>query len=138
MGLPCIKAIARRHLPLRNVNALKSSLLEEWNFLQTVFNNIIASIKTCYDMCVRVKEGHVTFRIKFTGLNSFLDYSFIFWNLLVTRHCQFCCFILHLYIICSALNFFLLQLCAMMLCMILLKFIKLKLTVSEKSVILCM
>lgn len=54
------KANARRHPPSRDVNALKTSLLEEWNLMpKTVVNNIIAIMETRCDMCVRVKGGHI-------------------------------------------------------------------------------
>ncbi|GFU54905.1 transposable element Tcb2 transposase [Trichonephila clavipes] len=47
-------AIARRHPPPRDVNGLKTALLEEWSLIpQTVINNVISSLKTRCDMCVR-------------------------------------------------------------------------------------
>ncbi|GFV84312.1 transposable element Tcb2 transposase [Trichonephila clavipes] len=48
------RAIARRHPPPRDVNGLKTALLEEWSLIpQTVINNVISSLKTRCDMCVR-------------------------------------------------------------------------------------
>ncbi|GFV76057.1 transposable element Tcb2 transposase [Trichonephila clavipes] len=48
------RAIARRHPPPRDVNGLKTALLEEWSLIpQTVINNFISSLKTRCDMCVR-------------------------------------------------------------------------------------
>ncbi|GFX35687.1 transposable element Tcb2 transposase [Trichonephila clavipes] len=58
------RAIARRHPPPRDVNGLKTALLEEWSLIpQTVINNVISSLKTRCDMCVRVRE--IIFHIKF-------------------------------------------------------------------------
>ncbi|GFS52611.1 transposable element Tcb2 transposase [Trichonephila clavipes] len=46
------RAIARRHPPPRDVNGLKTALLEEWSLIsQTVINNVISSLKTRCDMC---------------------------------------------------------------------------------------
>ncbi|GFW15240.1 transposable element Tcb2 transposase [Trichonephila clavipes] len=70
------RAIARRHPPPRDVNGLKTALLEEWSLIpQTVINNVISSLKTRCDMCVRVRE--IIFHIKFVRLNSFSE-SFLF------------------------------------------------------------
>ncbi|GFU94735.1 transposable element Tcb2 transposase [Trichonephila clavipes] len=56
------RAIARRHSPSRDVNALKTALLEEWNLIpQTVINNVISSLKTRCDMCVRVRGDHIPY-----------------------------------------------------------------------------
>ncbi|GFX74436.1 transposable element Tcb2 transposase [Trichonephila clavipes] len=58
------RAIARRHPPPRDVNGLKTAFLEEWSLIpQTVINNVISSLKTRCDMCVRVRE--IIFHIKF-------------------------------------------------------------------------
>ncbi|GFY21182.1 transposable element Tcb2 transposase [Trichonephila clavipes] len=60
------RAIARRHPPPRDVNGLKTALLEEWSLIpQTVINNVISSLKTRCDMCVRVRE--IIFHIKFVS-----------------------------------------------------------------------
>ncbi|GFW86692.1 transposon Tf2-9 polyprotein [Trichonephila clavipes] len=41
------RAIARRHPPPRDVNGLKTALLEEWSLIpQTVINNVFSSLKT--------------------------------------------------------------------------------------------
>ncbi|KFM70283.1 Transposable element Tcb2 transposase, partial [Stegodyphus mimosarum] len=45
------RAIARIHPPPRDVNALKTALLEEWRLIpQTVVNNVISSLKTRCDI----------------------------------------------------------------------------------------
>ncbi|GFS85961.1 transposable element Tc3 transposase [Trichonephila clavipes] len=65
------RAIARRHPPPRDVNGLKTALLEEWSLIpQTVINNVISSLKTRCDMCVRVRE--IIFHIKFSRLLLFV------------------------------------------------------------------
>ncbi|GFU79519.1 transposable element Tcb2 transposase [Trichonephila clavipes] len=56
------RAIARRHPPPRDVNGLKTALLEEWSLIpQTVINNVISSLKTRCDMCVRVRGDHIPY-----------------------------------------------------------------------------
>ncbi|GFX91683.1 transposable element Tcb2 transposase [Trichonephila clavipes] len=43
------RAIARRHPPPRDVNGLKTALLEEWSLIpQTVINNVISSLKNTF------------------------------------------------------------------------------------------
>ncbi|GFX77938.1 transposable element Tcb2 transposase [Trichonephila clavipes] len=56
------RAIARRHPPPRDVNGRKTALLEEWSLIpQTVINNVISSLKTRCDMCVRVRRDHIPY-----------------------------------------------------------------------------
>ncbi|GFT04797.1 transposable element Tcb2 transposase [Trichonephila clavipes] len=56
------RAIARRHPPPRDVNGLKTALLEEWSLIpQTVIKNVISSLKTRCDMCVRVRGDHIPY-----------------------------------------------------------------------------
>ncbi|GFU77286.1 transposable element Tcb2 transposase [Trichonephila clavipes] len=56
------RAIARRHPPPRDVNGLKTALLEEWSLIpQTVINNVISSLETRCDMCVRVRGDHIPY-----------------------------------------------------------------------------
>ncbi|GFT19908.1 transposable element Tcb2 transposase [Trichonephila clavipes] len=56
------RAIARRHPPPKDVNGLKTALLEEWSLIpQTVINNVISSLKTRCDMCVRVRGDHIPY-----------------------------------------------------------------------------
>ncbi|GFW08315.1 transposable element Tcb2 transposase [Trichonephila clavipes] len=56
------RSIARRHPPPREVNGLKTALLEEWSLIpQTVINNVISSLKTRCDMCVRVRGDHIPY-----------------------------------------------------------------------------
>ncbi|GFV26166.1 transposable element Tcb2 transposase [Trichonephila clavipes] len=59
------RAIARRHPPPRDVNGLKTALLEEWSLIsQTVINNVISSLKHVV-ICV-YESGEIIFHIKFS------------------------------------------------------------------------
>lgn len=52
------KAVTPRPLPLRSVNTLKDTLLEEWNIIrQTVVNKFIANMITYYDTCVHIPKS---------------------------------------------------------------------------------
>ncbi|GFV36285.1 transposable element Tcb2 transposase [Trichonephila clavipes] len=56
------RAIARIHPPPRDVNGLKTAFLEEWSLIpQTVINNVISSLKTRCDMCVRVRGDQIPY-----------------------------------------------------------------------------
>ncbi len=56
--------IVRRHPDPRDIIALKTTSLGEWRLIpQTVINNVIASMKTRYDMHVWVKGDHIQYLI---------------------------------------------------------------------------
>ncbi|KFM57765.1 Transposable element Tcb2 transposase, partial [Stegodyphus mimosarum] len=64
------RAIARIHPPPRDVNALKTALLEEWRLIpQTVVNNVISGLKTRCDMCVQKLGVQMNSKI-FSGSNN--------------------------------------------------------------------
>ena len=62
------------YLPLRDVNALKTAVLEEWSLIsQTVVNYVIASIKLNCDVCVLLRRHHIPYFI--------CNAKFVFWTL---------------------------------------------------------